>query len=113
MHDVIDSSNVIGTKVYDLTGVRIGSVESLVLTRTGGRVVHVVLIFGGFLGLADEHYPVPWAKLSYDEKVAGFKLDITKEQLEKAPRYISASEFDWSERNTRQIYGYYGAQPDW
>ncbi|KQU74465.1 hypothetical protein ASC75_20800 [Aminobacter sp. DSM 101952] len=38
MHDVIDSSNVIGTKVYDLPGVRIGSVESLVLTRTGGRV---------------------------------------------------------------------------
>jgi sporulation protein YlmC with PRC-barrel domain len=83
---LIGSDRVQGTAVYDAQGKRIGKVERLVIDRAGGRVDYAVLSFGGFLGIGADHYPIPWPMLDYDEKLGGYRVDITEEQLKNAPK---------------------------
>lgn len=44
------------------------------------RVADAILSFGGFLGLGDRHFAIPWEALSFDlsQKVA--VLDIDKDR---------------------------------
>jgi hypothetical protein len=76
-------------------------------------VSYAVLSFGGFLGFDEHLYPLPWSKLSYDKNLGGFRIDITKEQVEGAPKYRRDERYDWSAENGRRIYSYYGAAPYW
>ena len=112
-HDLIASDMVVGTNVYDREGKHIGKVERLILEKRGGRVSYAVLSFGGFLGIGHDHYPLPWAKLDYDEGLSGFRVDIAREQVEGAPKYAEGEDFDWSEKSGRRVYDYYDVMPYW
>lgn len=37
----------------------------------------------------DDHYPAPWASVKYDTGLGSYVTNVTKEQLDKAPRYGS------------------------
>jgi sporulation protein YlmC with PRC-barrel domain len=110
---LIASDKVEGTSVYGIDGKHIGSVERLILDKRSGRVSYAVLSFGGFLGLGHEHYPLPWGKLNYDEGLGGYRVDVSKEQVEKAPHYESDAEYEWNRRNGKMIHDYYGVPPYW
>ena len=108
--DLVASVKVIGTNVYDTGGEHIGSVEKLVLGKTSGHVAYAVLSFGGFLGIGSDYYPVPWETLTYDDSLGGFRVAITKDQIEGAPRDSREEDYDWYE-DGRSINDYYGARP--
>jgi hypothetical protein len=38
------------------------------------------------LGIGGDHYPIPWPMLDYDEKLGGYCVDVTEEQLKNAPK---------------------------
>lgn len=110
-HNLVASDMVVGTAVYDPNDQRIGSVERLILEKTSGRVSYAVLSFGGFLGIGEDYYPVPWQMLTYDEGVSGFRINLSKEQVENAPRFRADEDYDWSSDNGRRISDYYGIAP--
>lgn len=112
-HDLIASDKVEGTKVYGSDGKHIGSIERVVIEKRSGRVSYAVMSFGGFLGIGHDHYPLPWAKLSYDENLGGYITDVTKAQVEAAPKYNDEDSYDWSKENGRRVYDYYGVPPYW
>lgn len=112
-HDLIASDKVEGTRVYGADGKHIGSIERVILEKRSGRVAYAVLGFGGFLGIGEDHYPLPWAKLSYDETLGGYRTDITRDQVESAPRYQNGDEYAWNKENGRRVYDYYGVPPYW
>jgi PRC-barrel domain len=110
-HALISSEDVEGTSVFDVKGNQIGSVDHLMIDKVTGRVLYAVLSFGGFLGLAHSHYPLPWAKIRYDETVDGFRTDITEQQLRDAPEF---SDDSWSDRNwDKQMHHYYDTPMFW
>lgn len=108
---LIASDKVEGTAVYGRDGERIGSIQRIILEKRGGRVAYAVLSFGGFWGIGDDYYPLPWEKLTYDESLDGYRIDLTKEQVEAAPRY--KDDEDWYRNNGRSVYDYYGVPPYW
>ena len=112
-HDLIASDKVEGTKVYGSDNKHIGSIERLIIEKRSGRVAYAVLGFGGFLGLGEDRYPLPWAKLTYDENLGGYRTDVTRDQVERAPKYRGNEEYDWNEENGRRVYDYYGVPPYW
>ncbi|PWW04070.1 PRC-barrel domain protein [Hoeflea marina] len=112
-HDLIASDRVEGTKVYDREGNHIGRIEKLMLEKRGGRVSYAVLSFGGFFGIGDDHYPLPWAKLDYDESLEGYRVDISKEQVTGAPKYDRNEAYDWTPDVGRSVYEHYGEAPYW
>ena len=108
---LIASDKVEGTSVYGADGKHIGSIERVILEKRGGRVAYAVLSFGGFLGLGQDHYPLPWEKLTYDESLDGYRIDLTRDQIENAPRYAERDDESWYRENSRRVNDYYGAPP--
>lgn len=110
---LIASDKVEGTSVYGADGKHIGSIERVILEKRGGRVAYAVLSFGGFLGLGQDHYPLPWEKLTYDESLDGYRIDLTRDQIENAPRYAERDDESWYRENSRRVNDYYGVPPFW
>jgi sporulation protein YlmC with PRC-barrel domain len=105
---LIASDRVEGTAVYDAQGKGIGKVERLVIDKAGGCVAYAVLSFGGFLGIGANHYPIPWPMLDYDEKLGGYRVDITEEQLKNAPKVGQGESWDQANRDRdKEVYGYW------
>jgi sporulation protein YlmC with PRC-barrel domain len=78
-------SKVLGTKVQNPAGQKIGKVEDVILDKESNNIMFAVLSFGGFVGVGEKYYPVPWAVLDYDEGQNAYVVNYTKEQLEGAP----------------------------
>src|SRR5881397_2863604 len=69
--DLIGSDKVEGTTVYDAKGEKMGSIARVMIDKRSGQVASAVLSFGGFLGIGNDYYPIPWAALSYDTSLGG------------------------------------------
>ena len=89
---VITSDRVNGTPVFGSDGRQICIIDHLVIEKVSGKIAYAVMSFGGFLGIGEDHYPIPWAALSYDTSLGGYVTGLTEDQLRGAPR---ASE-DWA-----------------
>src|ERR1700761_6288478 len=85
-HDLIGSDRVEGTNVYRSNGKKIGEIERVMIDKVSGQAAYAVMGFGGFLGIGEDHYPIPWERLTYNEKLGGYELNVTDEQLKNAPR---------------------------
>jgi sporulation protein YlmC with PRC-barrel domain len=95
-NSLIASDKVEGTAVYGPDGDKIGRIENLMIDKRSGHVGYAVLSFGGFLGMGKDHYPLPWAMLKYDEDKGGYIVNITRNQLEGAPKYGEDESWDWN-----------------
>ncbi|GAA0608430.1 PRC-barrel domain-containing protein [Craurococcus roseus] len=105
---LIASDKVEGTAVYNRAGEAIGSVYTLMIDKRSGQVEYAVVGFGGFLGIRERYYPLPWKALDYDPRVGGYVAEVTRERLEHAPSYAS-DEAPWDNPGYgRSIYDYYG-----
>jgi hypothetical protein len=110
---LIGSDKVDGTAVYGADDGKIGSVERVMIDKISGKVAYAVVSFGGFLGMGEDYYPVPWPNLKYDTRLGGYRVGITEDQLKGAPKYNRDREWDWSDRaNDRRVYDYYST-PIW
>jgi sporulation protein YlmC with PRC-barrel domain len=109
---LIASDKVEGTNVYRSSGDKVGTIERVMIDKRSGRVAYAVMSFGGFLGIGDDYYPLPWELLTYNERLGGYEVNISEEQLKRAPRYAAGQDWDWedSARN-RTIYEHYKVQP--
>lgn len=105
---LIASDRVEGTAVYNREGERLGTVERFMVDKTSGQAEYAVLAFGGLFGLGHSHYPLPWRSLTYDTDRNGYVVDVSKEQLEDAPRYETGDEPLYDRDYTAKIYSYYG-----
>lgn len=105
---LIASDKVEGTAVFDREGNHLGRVHHLMIDKYGGQVAYVIAAFGGLFGIGENWIPLPWKALSYEMRVAGYVVDIDGARLEKAPRYPSTENPDWSDRAyTDQINKYW------
>ena len=105
---LIASDKVEGTAVYGPDDDKIGRIENLMIDKWSGKVAYAVLSFGGFLGMGTDHYPLPWSMLKYDEKLGGYRVNITREQLQNAPRYHEDDRWDWTNPEyTKQVDTHY------
>ncbi|KGT77146.1 photosystem reaction center subunit H [Bradyrhizobium japonicum] len=107
--NLIGSDKVEGTSVYGADSEHIGSIERLMIDKVGGKISYAVLSFGGFLGIGDDHYPLPWQSLKYDTALGGYRTNVTRQQLDGAPKYADETKWDWQDTSrTRAVNDYYG-----
>ena len=110
---LIGSDKVEGTAVYGADSKKIGKVERVMIDKISGKVAYAVLTFGGFMGIGEDYYPLPWASLKYDTQLEGYITGITEQQIKGAPKYSKAQSWDWSNpANDEKIYSYYN-MPLW
>jgi hypothetical protein len=95
--NLIASDKVEGTAVYDAEDKKVGTIARLMIEKTSGQVVYAVVGFGGFLGIGDDYYPLPWHSLTYDIGLGGYLTSVTTDQLKGAPKYDTESNWSWSD----------------
>lgn len=81
----IRAKKVLGTKVTDPSGNKIGTIEDIILDKKSNNILFAVVSFGGFLGMGEKYHPIPWSALDYDPAEGSYAVNYTKEQLEAAP----------------------------
>ena len=84
---LIASNKVEGTAVYDTAGKHLGTVHNFMVDKVSGQVAYAVLAFGGFLGLGENHHPLPWKALTYSVELGGYVVDIDPATLAGAPSH--------------------------
>ena len=102
-------SKLIGTEVKDAAGKTIGKIEDLIV-EPGGRIPMAVLSFGGFLGMGEKLYAVPWSAMRVErgdrDNVVVMLDNVKKETLENAPsfsrdRWPDARDRRWGDDSRR------------
>ena len=111
---VLSAGTINGQAVCNREGEDLGKVEEIMLDMGSGRVAYAVLSFGGFLGIWDKLFAVPWEALQPDPVRDGFVLNVDRETLENAPgfdkdNWPTFSDPAWG----TQIHTYYGYDPEW
>lgn len=106
---LIGSDKVQGTNVYGADDKKIGSVQRVMIDKISGKVAYAVISFGGFLGMGEDYYPLPWPNLKYDLRLEGYRVGVTEDQLKGAPKFNRNTDWNWSDRSRdREVYDYYG-----
>jgi sporulation protein YlmC with PRC-barrel domain len=112
---MIRASKMVGMDVRDPSDKNLGDVEDVVVDDTSGRVAYVVLSFGGFLGMGDKLFAIPWHALRPDFKDADkVVLDVPKEKLQSAPGFDKKNWPNMADRTWgEEVHRYYGQRPYW
>jgi sporulation protein YlmC with PRC-barrel domain len=114
IRQTMSASTLIGDKVMNSQGDQLGSLKEIMIDVDTGRVAYAVLDFGGFLGVGDKFFAVPWQAFSVDERGHRMILNVDKETLEKAEGF---EKNDWPDTSNpewgRRIHQHYGYTPYW
>lgn len=110
---LIASNKVEGTRVYNRRGERLGTIYNFMVEKRTGRVEYAVMSFGGFLGIGERYYPLPWQVLRYDEREGGYVIDLEgdiERDLARAPSFARGQEPRFDRAYGQHVYGFYGLQ---
>jgi len=103
-----------GDPVVNPKGYALGRVEHIVLDVERGCIAYAVLSFGGFLGLGDKLFAVPWNAFTFDADRHRFILNVDRGVLEGAPGFDKSQ---WpamaDPRWASHLHAYYGYRPYW
>ncbi|WP_269849981.1 PRC-barrel domain-containing protein [Methanosarcina horonobensis] len=109
----MSASTLKGDKVVNRAGEDIGKIEELMIDLRDGRVGYAVLSFGGFLGMGDKLFAIPWKALQLRLHDHEFLLDVPKETLENAEGFDKDNWPLTTREELSRTYSYYGYQPYW
>lgn len=107
------ATSLIGKQVTNLEGKNLGEIKDLAINwRGGGLVEYAVLSFGGFLGLGDKYFAIPWEALVLSGDKQQFILNVKEERLKNAPGF---DKDNWPDMSRPEwalvVYQFYGLDP--
>ena len=122
------ADSAVGTQDIDDSGLLYDGVVFTVSytpsTPTAGPITTTVTVpvnvltadisFGGFLGMGNKLFAIPWSALTVQPEERRFMLDVPRERLEQAPgfereNWPDMASLDWGSG----VYSYYGISPYW
>lgn len=111
---VLSAGTLSGDRVRNAAGEDLGKIEEIMIDVPSGRVAYAVLSFGGFLGMGNKLFAVPWDALTIDEANHEFVLNVDKQTLENAPGFDKDNWPDMADPSWgSQVFDYYGKKPYW
>lgn len=107
------AGTLIGEDVYNDRNEKLGDIKEFMLEMDTGKVAYALLSFGGFLGLGEKLFVVPWEALKLDIVNKRFVLDIDKDRLQSAPGF---DKHDWPDMSDQawasKVHAFYGARTE-
>ena len=108
-HDTLTSMRVCNRDGDDL-----GTIDDLVFDRESGQIRYAILSFGGFLGIGDKLFAVPWSAFFISPVDQKLILDVQREALKNAPGFDrdhrpNMADVEWGSG----IHTHYGIRPYW
>ena len=79
------------------------------IDKISGKVSYAVLSFGGFLGIGDDHYPLPWQSLKYDTSLGGYRHRHHRDPTRRRAEIRQRQRLELGRpARTRSVNDYYG-----
>lgn len=108
------ASSIIGTNVVNPKHENLGDIKEMVIDPQTGKVAYAVVSFGGFLGMGEKLFAIPFSAFAYNPSEKEYVLDASKERLKAAPgfdsdHWPSMSDEKWN----RDLSSYYDRAPYW
>lgn len=106
---LMGADTLIGNEVHNHKDEHLGDIKEIMLDMSSGSVAYAVLSFGGFFGMGDKMFAVPWSALNLDTKEKRFLLNVEKDRLKDAPGF---DKDEWpnmrDEAWANKVKSYYG-----
>jgi sporulation protein YlmC with PRC-barrel domain len=109
---LMGADTLIGDSVVNASEEDLGDIKEIMLDMQTGQVAYAVLAFGGFLGVGEKLFAVPWGALHLDTVNHRFVLNVDKARLKSAPGFDAGAWPDMSDIQwAQQIHTFYGTNP--
>ena len=94
---------VTGMNVYDAKNEKLGDIQDAVFDIASGKMQYLALSFGGFLGVGDKLFSIPWKafdKMKEEDGKHFLVLHVSPDKLKTAPGFDKdawpdAADADW------------------
>jgi sporulation protein YlmC with PRC-barrel domain len=115
MYGVVPASRIIGETVVNRQNEELGKIQELVIDAKEGRLAYAVLASGGFLGMGQRLFAMPWKAFEFANTENKLILDVDKERLKAAPGFDKDAKWpDFADKAWGStIFEYYGCPPYW
>ena len=84
---LMGANTLIGNDVYSQNNEDLGDIKEIMLDTNSGKVCYAVLSYGGFLGMGEKLFAVPWHALKLDTDNKRYVLNIDSAKLDSAPGF--------------------------
>jgi len=110
--ELMGADTLIGNEVCNQKCEDLGYINEIMLDMRSGKVGYAVLSFGGFLGMGEKLFAVPWNALTLDTENKRFVLNVEQDRLKSAPgfdkdKWPNMADQSW----VKEIHSYYGTKP--
>ncbi len=107
--NLMGAKTLLGEDVVSTQDESLGDIKEIMLDMRSGQVAYAVLAFGGFIGLGEKLFAVPWQALRLDTVNKRFVLNVQKDQLANAPGFDKDNWPDMADQSwARQVNTFYG-----
>lgn len=96
----LTASSIMEDEVVNPRGEKLGGINDLMIDLSSGKIEYVVIELGGFLGIGEKYFAVPFELLKVNAKEGVFILDQSKEALHAAPGF---DKDHWPETNSHEF----------
>ena len=113
---LMSASTLTGFNIVNLAGETLGDVEELMVDLAHGTVAYAVMSSGGFLGIGEKLFAIPWRALRLDSERRAFVLDVQKSHFDNAPGFESThwpTQLNGGEAWHRDVHDYYQTPVYW
>lgn len=84
---LLSASSITGDEVCNMQDEKLGKIHDLMLDLSDGKIRYAVLAAGGFLGMGERFFAIPWKALTLNREDKNFMLDVDVERLKNAPGF--------------------------
>lgn len=92
----------------------LGKVEEVRLDPRTGQIAYLMVEYGGFAGVGEELAALPWALVHTAPGEDFVNVDVTKKQIESAPRWSEDIAAETTARDwAMSVHSFYGVAPYW
>ncbi len=107
-------SDIVGKSVVNVANESLGKIEDIVVDANSGRSLYAVLSFGGFMGVGDKLFAVPWSALQLRDDAKAFTLNVDKETLKQATGFDKQQWPNFADETFAiTTFKFYGQTPFW
>lgn len=108
------ANDLMGKTVKNSADENLGKLEDIVVDASSGRILYGVLSFGGFMGMGDKLFAIPWESLDLPDHAKNFVLNVSKDRLKTAEGFDKSHWPNFADEAwATKTYKYYEQTPYW
>lgn len=94
---LLSAATITGDDVFNLKDEKLGTIQDIMLDIENSKIRYAVLSSGGFLGMGDRLFAIPWSALKIDGPNKRFTLNVDVDRLKDAPGFNKDAWPSWSD----------------